>query len=92
MRATEQIQQTPEVRPDRRQTTRFARQRSQLVVLTAYRIRSTRSALAQDARRSDSRVRMTRHPGNVGYNSKGDVPERPSAAAGGDSSSREDEA
>ena len=35
MRATEQIQQTPEVRPDRRQTTRFARQRSQLVVLYA---------------------------------------------------------
>ena len=43
-----------------------ARRRGQLAVLTAYRIRSTRSALAQDARRSDSRVRMTRHPGNVG--------------------------
>jgi hypothetical protein len=67
MRATGQMQQTtPEVRPGAGRSTRFSVSARQLAVLTAYRIRSTRFAVAQDAPRSDARVRMDRHPGNVG--------------------------
>jgi hypothetical protein len=52
-------QTTPEVRADAGRSTRF----SAPVRLTAYRIRSTRFAVAQNARRSDPRVRMTKYPG-----------------------------
>jgi hypothetical protein len=69
MRASGQMQQTtPEVRPNASRSAGFsASAQSTHGFLTGYRIRGTRFAVAQDARRNDPRVRTTRHPGNVGF-------------------------
>jgi hypothetical protein len=54
-----------------------ARRRRRLAVLTACRAGDTRLAVAQDARRGDSRPTTIRNPENVGENACGDTTPQP---------------